>query len=423
MAHRASAVSDRIEALRRAVAGSPGDPALRLLLAEELVDGGQPDAALQEYGTLLQAGDLPGDAAVRAGNLALDVGDDISLARAFAVIARERGAVSGVSGLERRIEEALLSRGWERAPVSGVVDPDALIEIPDRLTFDDVGGSDDVKKVIHRRVVLPESRRDLLRRYGRRAGGGVLLYGPPGCGKTLLARATAGECRAPFLNVRIEAILDPFHGVSERNLHAAFEAARARTPSVLFIDELDALGYARRKHRDGAPGRSLVDVLLQELDAIGADNEGVLVLASTNAPWDVDDALLRPGRFDHRIFVPPPDSEARAAILGLLLEDVPHDDDLDLRAVVDATELFSGADLREAVDRAIDAVIDQALETGSERLLTGHDVRHAVSSMSPTTIDWLQIARSYVEFANVGERYGDVERFLGSRTVRRRLGR
>ena len=109
-------------------------------------------------------------------------------------------------------------------------------------TFKDVGGLDAVKQAIHRTIVLPFQRPDLFERYGRKAGGGVLLYGPPGCGKTLLARATAGECGVPFLNVRIEDVLDPWLGVSEKNLHEAFLDARERAPAVLFLDELDALG-------------------------------------------------------------------------------------------------------------------------------------------------------------------------------------
>jgi SpoVK/Ycf46/Vps4 family AAA+-type ATPase len=241
-------------------------------------------------------------------------------------------------------------------------------------------------------VILPLSRPELYQKYGRKSGGGVMLYGPPGCGKTLLARATAGECGLPFVNVRIEDVMDPYLGVSERNLHAAFERARANAPCVLFLDELDALAFARHKH-GGSEARRLVDVLLQELDAIGSENDGLLVLAATNAPWDVDEAMLRPGRFDRVIFVPPPDEPARADILSVLVKDVPADG-LDLKALAGQTPMFSGADLTDAL-----------------------------ATVKPSTLDWLHRVRSYIEFANQSERYDDVAAYLKSRDVRRRLSR
>ncbi|MFN2590083.1 MAG: 26S protease regulatory subunit, partial [Actinomycetota bacterium] len=250
--------------------------------------------------------------------------------------------------------------------------------------------------------------------------GGVLLFGPPGCGKTLLARATAGECGLPFYNVRIEQIIDPFLGVSERNLHVAFEQARAAAPCVLFLDEIDALGFARSKHV-GTSIRPLVDQLLQELDSIGADNRNILILAATNAPWDVDEALLRPGRFDRRIFVPPPDEQARRSILEVLLRSVPTDD-VDTKTLAAATPLFSGADLRAVVEHATDEAIEEALMTEREPPVTGDRLLRAADGLHPTTVDWLAKARNYVEFANVGDRYGEIGRYLRSKEVRRRLG-
>jgi SpoVK/Ycf46/Vps4 family AAA+-type ATPase len=253
-------------------------------------------------------------------------------------------------------------------------------------------------------------------RYGRQAGGGVMLFGPPGCGKTLLARATAGECDLPFFNIRIEQILDPYLGIAENNLHAAFEHAREHAPCVLFLDELDALAYARRKHGGGA-GRVLVDQLLQELDAIGSENEGLLVLSATNAPWDVDDGLKRPGRLDRLMFVPPPDDAARRRILELVLADRPTEG-VDVKKLAKATPLFSGADLRALVERAVDDVIDEAVATDSQPPLAMQHLERSRAELRPSTLDWLAGARNYVEFANQGGRYDEVATFLRSREAK-----
>jgi len=200
--------------------------------------------------------------------------------------------------------------------------------------------------------------------------------------------------------------------VSERNLHDAFEAARSHAPCVLFLDELDAIGFARRK-RSSSVGQTLVDQLLQELDAIGSDNRSLLVLAATNAPWDVDDALLRPGRLDRRIFVPPPDEPARREILAIYTRGV-HAVSLDLGRIAGRTPLFSGADLKALVEQAIDAVIDEALETTTEPPFTTAHLERALNAVRPTTFEWLARAQNYIEFANEDRRYDGIAKFLRS---------
>ena len=181
---------------------------------------------------------------------------------------------------------------------------------------------------------------------------------------------------------------------------------------MLFLDELDAIGFARRKQGAGI-GRTLVDQLLQELDSIGSDNEGILVLGATNAPWALDEALKRPGRLDRMVFVPPPDEPARRRILDLLLHGRPAEriDTADLAA---RTPLFSGADLAALVERAVDAVIDEALDAGAERPLRIEHFEAALGLMRPTTLDWLATARNHVEFANQGGHYDEVRNFLVS---------
>lgn len=411
--------NDRISALRKAVEASPDDVLLRLVLAESLVAAGETEPALDQYVVLLDQQGLPDDQLVVVGELAAANGR-LALLRSCLEAARQAGVVEGTGRLQQLADELIAERSGVKIKVGPEDEAPFEFDTPkESTTFDQVGGMDEIKRVIHRMVILPLSRPELYEKYGRKAGGGVMLYGPPGCGKTLLARATAGECGLPFVNVRIEDVMDPYLGVSERNLHAAFERARANAPCVLFLDELDALAFARHKH-GGSESRRLVDVLLQELDAIGSENEGLLVLAATNAPWDVDEAMLRPGRFDRVIFVPPPDEPARADILSVLVQEVPSAG-LDLMVLANQTPMFSGADLRALVERGVDRVIDEALTSGGEPPLSMQHLTTALPTVKPSTLDWLHRVRSYIEFANQSERYDDVAAYLRSKDIRRRL--
>ncbi|CAA9490118.1 MAG: Cell division protein FtsH [uncultured Solirubrobacteraceae bacterium] len=415
----------RLEGLRAAIELSPDNHGLRLVLAEALRGAGEELEALDHLAMLADAGALPDAELIPTGQLALRHGR-LQLAARCVDAARRRGIPEGVAALLRDLEDALTDDGIKQLSVDPDIEGDDRFgpkPIPpsDQATFGDVGGLTDVKQAIHRTIILPFQRPDLYERYGRRSGGGVLLYGPPGCGKTLLARATAGECGLPFLNVRIEEVLDPYIGVSEANLHAAFESARASAPCVLFLDELDAIAYARRKQQ-GSGARALVDQLLQELDAIGADNSDVLVLAATNAPWDVDDAPKRPGRFDRMVFVPPPDLAARERILEQRLADPPTAE-LDLAALATRAALFSGADVTHWVERAIDLAIDETLARGGDVPITSEHMQRALEGLTPTTLDWLSTARNYVEFANESGRFDDVLAYLETDEVKSRRRR
>jgi transitional endoplasmic reticulum ATPase len=389
------------------------------LLAEALLDESDCEAALPEFERLHADGALPPQSMIAAGRAALSVGRH-DRAQMFADVASENGLVEGVSELKSDINKSLGLQQTVQVVAPGATEdedaPRLALGSQPAVTFGDVGGLEDVKKAIHRTIILPFQRHDLYEKYGRAAGGGVLLFGPPGCGKTLLARATAGECRLPFSNVRIEEILNPYFGVSEANLHDAFVQARRFAPCVLFIDELDAIAFSRRKHASDV-GRPLVDQLLQELDSIGSENENVLILAATNAPWDVDEAMKRPGRFDRMLFVPPPDFSARIRILSLHLAGRPTAD-IDLSAIATKTPLFSGADLGALVERAVDIVIDEALDSGEARPLGTSDLESARRAMRPSTLEWLATARNYVDFANQGGNYDEVASFLVSREAR-----
>ncbi len=239
----------------------------------------------------------------------------------------------------------------------------------------------------------------------------MLLYGPPGCGKTLLSRATAGEINASFLSIGIHQILDLYLGNSEKNLHAIFELARSHAPTVLFFDEVDALAADRNDLKRSA-GRTLINQFLAEMDGNVGTNDGLLILGATNAPWHLDPAFRRPGRFDRILFVPPPDEPARASIITLMAKDKPFHQ-LDATAVARKTRDFSGADLRALFDIAIERSLSQAMELGRVIPLGTDDLIKASKLVKPSTGPWFESAKNYAIYSNQSGFYDDVLTFLG----------
>lgn len=281
----------------------------------------------------------------------------------------------------------------------------------DVVTFDDVGGLDPLKKRIRRRVILPLKKPGLFQRFRRKAGGGILLYGAPGCGKTLMARAIAGECGFPFYDVKISDVLDMWIGSSEQRLAGIFQTARAHAPSVLFFDEVEALGAQRRAQQNSAIS-NLVSHFLNELDGYSAANDGVLVLAATNVPWAVDAAFRRPGRFDRVLFVPPPDRQAREAILYIHLRDRPVAESVNVRELARKTSGFSGADLQNLVETAVDEAIAESIDEAREVSLSPRHFTAALEEVRSTTSEWLTTARNYAKYSNEGGQYDEVLDFL-----------
>jgi len=290
-------------------------------------------------------------------------------------------------------------------------DIDRVIDVTQpAITFADVGGLSAVKQQIHTKIILPFQKPSLFQKFRKRIGGGILLYGPPGCGKTMLARATAGECNAQFLNVSITDILDMYIGESERKLHAIFERARSSVPSILFFDELEGLAGKRQYSRE-ATSAKLVSQFLSEMDGFTQNNQGVLILGATNVPWAVDSAFRRPGRFDRMLFIPPPDKEARVAILKLLVTGRPIGT-LDLETIAKRCSGFSGADLENLVETAADVAIAASLESGHETPIEMAHLKQALEQVHATTTEWLTTARNYARYANEGGQYNDVLAFL-----------
>jgi len=295
----------------------------------------------------------------------------------------------------------------ERVSPLGVLPAD--VERP-RASFADVGGMDRVKEEIRLKIIHPLAHPEVYRAYGKKVGGGILLYGPPGCGKTHLARATAGEVSARFICVGIADVLNMYIGQSEANLRAIFEQARAHTPCVLFFDEVDALGASRSDMRHSA-GRQIINQFLSELDGVGADNEGLLVLAATNAPWHVDPAFRRPGRFDRIIFVPPPDAPAREQIVRIMVRDKPTDG-VDAAAIARKTDGFSGADLKALIDVAVEEKLGEAMAAGAPVPLSSRDLLRAARQVKPSTREWFSAAKNHALYSNEGGLYDDVLDYL-----------
>lgn len=291
------------------------------------------------------------------------------------------------------------------AALQALLDSEAEISRP-ALSLADVGGLADVKRRLSVSFLGPMRNPEMRQVYKKSLKGGLLLYGPPGCGKTFIARALAGELGASFFAVGLHDVLEMWLGKSEQNLHAIFESARRNAPCVLFLDELDALGHKRSNLQHSA-GRNVVVQLLHELDSSRDDNEGVFVLGATNQPWDVDPALRRPGRFDRVLPVMPPDNEARHAILAFHLKGRPVED-TDLAAISRATAGRSGADLNLICESAAELAMEDSLNSGTVRPIRQSDLIRAVENVRPSVGPWFQLARNYALYANEGGLYDEV---------------
>lgn len=279
----------------------------------------------------------------------------------------------------------------------------------EKVRFSSIVGMDDLKKTIRLKIIDPYLKPGLFARFRMNSGGGILLYGPPGCGKTMMARAIANECNAEFMSVGISDVLNMWMGESERNLAALFDKARSRTPCVLFFDELDALAFSRAKATSNNT-RTVVNEFLSQLDGVGRENQGILVLAATNMPWDVDDAMKRPGRFSRQIFVPPPDQPARAEMLRSKLTGVPCEP-MDLAALAAQLEHYSGADIDGLIELAKESAVSDGL-AGTERGLQAADFEYAMRQVHASTLDWLRTVRNVVKYAGADGTYKDVEQYL-----------
>jgi SpoVK/Ycf46/Vps4 family AAA+-type ATPase len=413
-----------LTAIESAVEAEPTNIALRLHLASLLFEDAQFAESLKHSQTVLADDPVNTVALQKAANAAEKLGD-LGKAESYR---RVLGALTGETKPEKPKPlyapkfssnddwaDILTDEDSEKVSLKesydGGQENDFLFETeaPD-IKLSDVAGMEAVKRRLHLAFLAPLQNPEMMKLYGKSLRGGLMLYGAPGCGKTFIARAVAGELGARFLSVGLSDVLDMWIGSSEKNIHEVFARARRQAPCVLFFDEIDALGRKRSLTRNSAHGA--INQLLSELDGISQNNDGVFVLAATNHPWDVDSALRRPGRLDRTVLVLPPDKPAREAILNSNLRGRPVDASLDTDSIAKTTNEFSGADVAHLVESAAELAMEDSLTSGKVRSISQNDFKRALREVKPSTKPWFEIAKNYALFSNDGGVYDDLLEYL-----------
>lgn len=431
-----------IESLREALRLSPDNLPLRIHLASVLLEAGKHREALEEYervGAHDALASLVGSAKALFGlerheEAAVRLQDalrknessaeaHLEMARVLLALAQreaagehyrraialdpslfdpemERSLAPPPPAAEEKRVPVHLSGGADLPPDPASLAADAALEIEQpALKFADVGGMEDLKEQIRMNIIYPFLHPEMYLAYGKKTGGGILLYGPPGCGKTYIAKATAGECNARFVSVGIEDVIDMWMGQSEKKLHALFEAARAYPAAILFFDEVEAFAGSRMDMKNSPHYRVLVNQFLAEMDGAKGENRNILIIGATNSPWHVDSAFRRPGRFDKVIFVPPPDLKARVEILKIHCRNKPVEN-LDYEKLAAQMKRFSGADIQAVCDGAAEIGLRETMKTGKIRKLRADDFQKVLKTIRPTTDEWLATAQNYATYSN-----------------------
>jgi SpoVK/Ycf46/Vps4 family AAA+-type ATPase len=395
-----------IDSLRRAVDGAPDDVALRLHLAELLLSAGKVDDAIAQCATALSKD--PASAPARALMVRAMTPGQPAPAEPDAPAADPGGfnwsaAEHEVSGIAAPMFVTAEDEQADPATSAWEVENAGI-------SLADVGGMRVVKDRLEAAFLAPMRNPELRKLYGKSLRGGLLLYGPPGCGKTFIARAVAGELGARFVSVGLADILDMYIGNSERNIAELFRLVRREAPCVLFLDEIDALGQ-KRSGTHNAAMRGAVVQLLTELDGVADQNEGVFVLAATNQPWDVDPALRRPGRLDRTLLVLPPDAEARESVFRYHLRHRPVEG-IDLKRLSKLTDGFSGADIAHICESASELALLDSARSGQVRMIGMADLEAALREVRPSIGGWLETARNVVLFADEDGTYTELRNYL-----------
>jgi len=287
--------------------------------------------------------------------------------------------------IKDKIVKNLAEKGRLGTEESAVTNKFASIEVP-KTTFDDIAGLEEVKEIIRYKVIYPRKYPELYQTFKKRSGGGILLYGLPGTGKTLIAEAIAHETNATFFPIKCSDLGSKWFGETEQNIRDVFAAAREAENSVIFFDEIEA--YASNRRDNSTMERSVPEFLTQ-MQGIGASEERdrVLVIGATNKPWRLDGAFLRPGRFDEKIYVPLPCDEARKQIMELRLQGVPNNG-IDLDFFVNQTVGYNGADVDYLCEKAKEFAIKRVLsDPESKKALYSEDFESAMKAIKSSVLD------------------------------------
>ncbi len=293
------------------------------------------------------------------------------------------------------------------------MDDDKPLKI-EKVSFDDVGGMEEAKKRVKQLIINPFKNESLFRVYNKKIGGGILFYGPPGCGKTYLAKAISHEVESTFYEVALHEILDMWVGSSENAIHETFEKARRNTPCVLFFDEVDALSFQRSKIQQNTDNR-IINQFLKEFQGVATDNDKILIIGATNLPWNIDPAFRRPGRFDKVIFCPPPDLGARKKIFEIYLKEKPAESGIDLDLLAKKTKDFSGADIKHVIDEVGHDCFEEALEKDAVVEISQKRLLNMIKKTNPSTKEWFNTAQKYLDYANTDGLYDDIKDYIRNR--------
>lgn len=266
----------------------------------------------------------------------------------------------------------------------------------ERITFDSIAGLEKAKQIFKEKVVLPFKHPELFEKFGKKIGGGILLYGLPGTGKTMFAEAASNELNATFISIKCSDIKSKWYGESEQNIKSIFDKAKKSERAIIFFDEFEAIGAKRTD--DGWNGNNdLVSEILAEMQGVGSSNikSMIMIIAATNKPWAIDSAFMRPGRFDEKIYIPLPDFEARKSLFEIQLKNLPLDEDLDFDYLAKITDGFNGADIKEVCEKLKMSAIKDSLAKGEEQTIGMDDVKKIEpdikSSVSQEDIEQLRL--------------------------------
>ena len=356
--------------------------------AKDLEDRGQSERARELY---LKAAKLYNDASMTSTE-GIDRNTQRDLAEHLFARAQALKKSSAVLSSDGNAQSKRDSANNDESSLSK--DDVFLKEIP-KTGFSDIGGLEQVKEEIRKAIIYPFTHKELYQMYGQKAGEGILLYGPPGCGKTMMAKAAAKECGAEFISVKTSSIVSKWVGASEKNVRQVFDIARQADRSIIFFDEIDSIASRRSESEDYA--KRVVNELLAQMDGVDTASDNLLVLAATNEPWAIDPALRRPGRFSKLVFVPEPDLDAREAILKIHLKKRPLDDDVDIKHLATITNSYSGADLAAICKEAADIPLGEALRGSEPRKMRHQDFETVLQKRKPSIISWYIEARSAIQ--------------------------